>query len=46
MLATKKSSTPIDKHVGNRVRMRRLMLDMGQTKLTEAPGLTFQQVQK
>jgi transcriptional regulator with XRE-family HTH domain len=37
---------PIDKHVGDRVRMRRLMLDMSQTDLADALGLTFQQVQK
>ena len=37
---------PTDKHVGNRVRMRRLMLDMSQTKLADALGITFQQVQK
>ena len=37
---------PIDKHVGSRVRMRRLMLDMSQTDLGDALGLTFQQVQK
>jgi len=37
---------PIDKHVGSRVRMRRLMLDMSQTDLGNALGLTFQQVQK
>jgi transcriptional regulator with XRE-family HTH domain len=42
----KKSPNPIDKHVGNRVRMRRLMLNMSQTKLGDALGLTFQQVQK
>jgi transcriptional regulator with XRE-family HTH domain len=36
----------IDKHVGSRVRMRRLMLDMSQTQLGDALGLTFQQVQK
>jgi transcriptional regulator with XRE-family HTH domain len=36
----------IDKHVGSRVRMRRLMLDMSQSKLADALGLTFQQVQK
>ena len=38
--------SPIDKHVGSRVRMRRLMLDMSQTEVAEALGLTFQQVQK
>jgi transcriptional regulator with XRE-family HTH domain len=37
---------PIDKHVGNRLRMRRLMLGMSQTDLSDALGLTFQQVQK
>src|ERR1700680_2273828 len=43
---TKKSPNPTDKHVGNRVRMRRLMLDMNQTTLADGLGLTFQQVQK
>jgi transcriptional regulator with XRE-family HTH domain len=42
----KKVPSPIDKHVGRRVRMRRLMLGMSQTKLGDALGLTFQQVQK
>jgi transcriptional regulator with XRE-family HTH domain len=42
----KNSLDPIDKHVGNRVRMRRKMLDMSQTKLANAMRLTFQQVQK
>jgi len=42
----KKSLNPIDKHVGSRVRMRRLMLGMSQTKLGDALGITFQQVQK
>src|SRR5580704_14977680 len=37
---------PTDKHVGNRVRMRRLMLGMSQEKLADQLGLTFQQVQK
>jgi transcriptional regulator with XRE-family HTH domain len=41
-----KSPNPIDKHVGARVRMRRLMLEMSQEKLGAALGLTFQQVQK
>jgi transcriptional regulator with XRE-family HTH domain len=36
----------IDQHVGSRVRMRRRMLDMSQTDLANALGLTFQQVQK
>ena len=37
---------PTDKHVGSRVRMRRLMLDMSQTQLGDALGITFQQIQK
>jgi transcriptional regulator with XRE-family HTH domain len=37
---------PVDKHVGSRVRMRRMMLGMSQTTLSDAFGLTFQQVQK
>jgi transcriptional regulator with XRE-family HTH domain len=42
----KKKPNPIDRHVGARVRMRRLMLDMTQTGLGDKLGLTFQQVQK
>ena len=43
---TKKSPNPIDRHVGSRVRMRRVLIGMSQEKLGEALGLTFQQVQK
>ena len=42
----RKSPDPIDKHVGSRVRMRRMMLDMSQTALGQAFGVSFQQVQK
>jgi transcriptional regulator with XRE-family HTH domain len=42
----KKTPNPIDKHVGSRVRMRRMMLSMSQEKLGDALDLTFQQVQK
>jgi transcriptional regulator with XRE-family HTH domain len=42
----KKPLNAIDKHVGSRVRMRRMMLGMNQTKLGDALGITFQQVQK
>ena len=42
----KKPLNPIDKHVGSRVRMRRMMLGWSQTKLGDALGITFQQVQK
>jgi len=46
MLMSTKTPNPIDKHVGSRVRMRRIMLGMSQEKLGEALGLTFQQIQK
>jgi transcriptional regulator with XRE-family HTH domain len=42
----KKAPNPIDKHVGGRVRMRRMLLAMSQEKLGAALGVTFQQVQK
>ena len=41
-----KKVSPTDKHVGTRLRMRRLMLNMSQTDIANALGLTFQQVQK
>jgi len=43
---TRGALNPIDKHVGSRVRMRRLMLAMSQSTLADALGVTFQQVQK
>src|SRR5436190_23724934 len=45
-MMAKKAPNPTDKHVGARVRMRRMMLGMSQEKLGDALGLTFQQVQK
>lgn len=39
-------ANPIDKHVGDRVKMRRMLLGMSQERLGEQLGLTFQQVQK
>ena len=42
----KDGAHPTDKHVGSRVRMRRLMLGKSQTQLGEALGIAFQQVQK
>ena len=41
-----KAPDPIDKYVGSRIRMRRIMLGMSQEKLGGALGLTFQQIQK
>jgi transcriptional regulator with XRE-family HTH domain len=45
-MIAKKAPNPIDKHVGARVRMRRMMLGMSQEKLGNSLSLTFQQVQK
>ncbi len=42
----KKSPNEIDRHIGKRVRARRILLGMSQEKLADALGLTFQQVQK
>lgn len=41
-----KTPNPIDKYVGSRIRMQRLLLGMSQEKLGDALKLTFQQVQK
>ncbi|MDP9195763.1 MAG: helix-turn-helix domain-containing protein [Pseudomonadota bacterium] len=37
---------PIDIHVGHRLRLRRTLLGLSQDKLSEALGITFQQLQK
>ena len=42
----KKQASPIDAQVGNRVRIRRMLIGMSQEKLGDLLGLTFQQVQK
>lgn len=41
-----KSPTDIDRHIGIRIRARRIAINISQEKLGEALGLTFQQVQK
>lgn len=41
-----KAPDPTDKHVGSRVKMRRLMLKMSQESLGARSGVTFQQIQK
>ena len=45
-MARTKGPSPIDAHVGSRLRIRRIERGMSQEKLGEAFGLTFQQVQK
>ena len=42
----KKDPNPIDRYVGSRVRMRRMMAGVSQERLGDGLGLTFQQVQK
>ena len=46
LAATKKAPNDVDRQVGGRVRLRRMMIGMSQEKLGDALGLTFQQVQK
>ena len=43
---TSRGLNPIDIHVGARVRFRRHLLGMNQTKLAGAIGVTYQQIQK
>ena len=45
-MAKTKGPSPIDIHVGSRMRIRRMALGMSQEKLARGLGLTFQQVQK
>lgn len=45
-LPTGKAPDPTDRHVGSRVRMRRMMLGISQEMLGKALHLSFQQVQK
>ena len=45
-IVPKKQANPIDAQVGNRVRIRRMLIGMSQEKLGDMLGLTFQQVQK
>jgi transcriptional regulator with XRE-family HTH domain len=41
-----RSTTPVDTHIGHRIRARRIFLGLSQTELADAAGITFQQVQK
>jgi transcriptional regulator with XRE-family HTH domain len=45
-MSTVKRANHIDKHIGLRLRMRRLALRMSQAALADLIGVTFQQVQK
>ena len=43
---TKDEVRDIDRHVGSRMRYRRIMMNLSQTFLAERVGLSFQQFQK
>ena len=43
---TKGTPDGVDRHVGQRLRVRRSLLGMSQEKLADSIGLTFQQIQK
>ncbi|MEY9626135.1 helix-turn-helix domain-containing protein [Sinorhizobium fredii] len=42
----KRKPDPIDAEVGRRIRARRVLMEMSQTELGRALGVTYQQVQK
>jgi len=42
----RKLPNPIDRHVGARIRMRRLLAGVSQDRLADGLGVAFQQVQK
>jgi transcriptional regulator with XRE-family HTH domain len=46
LLKNKREPKLIDQHVGNRVRLRRLIMGWSQSKLGNVLGVSFQQVQK
>jgi transcriptional regulator with XRE-family HTH domain len=41
-----RNTTPVDAHIGQKIRTRRNLLGMSQTELADAAGITFQQIQK
>lgn len=43
---TKGTADSVDKHVGKRIRERRMLMGLSQDKLASSVGVTFQQVQK
>src|SRR5215217_1424115 len=45
-MAQPRYPTATDKHVGSRLRMRRLIMSLTQSDVADALGITFQQVQK
>lgn len=45
-MSDERSPNQVDQHIGARMRLRRLMMNVSQERLAELLGLTFQQVQK
>src|SRR6202140_2446582 len=41
-----RGATPVDAHIGQKIRSRRNLLGLSQTELADAAGITFQQIQK
>ncbi len=41
-----RATTPVDAHIGQKIRARRNLLGLSQTELADAAGITFQQIQK
>lgn len=46
MNADPRMKNPMDAHIGNRIRLRRQLLDMSQSDVAACLGITFQQLQK
>lgn len=46
MMAKKRAPNAVDRHVGQRIRIRRTQVGITQTELADALGLSFQQIQK
>jgi transcriptional regulator with XRE-family HTH domain len=42
----RRGTTAVDTHIGQKIRARRTLLGLSQTKLADAAGISFQQVQK
>ena len=42
----RRAATAVDTHVGQKMRARRIFLQMSQTHVADALGITFQQIQK
>jgi transcriptional regulator with XRE-family HTH domain len=43
---SRRGPTAVDTHVGQKIRARRIFLQMSQTEVADAIGITFQQIQK